>query len=203
MNALSDLVIALFTQPPHTFLSWPAVAMILGWLVLVCSPRAGAVLAITPRTPGGLVGIVTAPFVHANGAHLAANLPPFVVLGWLVLARKESQFLETTILIALLQGCLLWLLGRRGAHVGLSGVIFGFLGWLLGVAWFTQATMDVVVAAGVLIVYGGMLWGVAPLRKSSSWEGHLFGLIAGFGLAWYVSLGWLTKQFLFRSLSLP
>jgi membrane associated rhomboid family serine protease len=203
MNALSDLVIALFTQPPHTFLSWPAVAMIVGWLVLVCSPRAGAALAITPRTPGGLVGIVTAPFVHANGAHLAANLPPFVVLGWLVLARKESQFLETAILIALLQGGLLWLLGRRGAHVGMSGVIFGFFGWLLGVAWFTQATTDIVVAAGVLIVYGGMLWGVAPLRKSSSWEGHLFGLIAGFGLAWYVSLGWLTKQFLFRSLSLP
>jgi membrane associated rhomboid family serine protease len=202
MDAVNDLVTALFTQP-YLYLSWPAVAMIVGWLLVLCSPRAGTSLAVTPRTPGGLVGIVTAPFVHANGAHLAANLPPFVVLGWLVLARKESQFLETTILIALLQGSLLWLLGRRGAHVGMSGVIFGFFGWLLGVAWFTQATMDVVVAAGVLIVYGGMLWGVAPLRKSSSWEGHLFGLIAGFGLAWYVSLGWLTKQFLFRSLSLP
>jgi membrane associated rhomboid family serine protease len=203
MDVFSDMIVLLFTQTPFVYLSWPAVLMIVGWGVLACSPRAGAALAVTPRTAGGLVGVVTAPFIHANAGHLAANLPPFLVLGWLVLARKESQFLETAVLIAALQGGLLWLFGRRAAHVGMSGVIFGFFGWLLGVAWFTQATTDIVVASGVLIVYGGMLLGVAPLRKESSWEGHLFGLLAGFGLAWYVSLGWLTKQFLFRSLSLP
>jgi membrane associated rhomboid family serine protease len=198
VNFLADL----FTRVPEIYLSWPATAMIVGWGLLACSPTTGAALAITPRSARGLVGIITAPFIHANGAHVLANLPPFLVLGWLVLVRDPNQFLTMALLIAAVQGVLLWLFGRKAAHVGMSGVIFGFLGWLCGLAWFTRATMDLVVAGCVLIFYGGMLAGVAPVRKGTSWEGHLFGLLAGFGLAWYLSLSWVTKHFLFRSLSL-
>jgi membrane associated rhomboid family serine protease len=202
MDVLLGFIAELFTRTPYVYLSWPAVAMVLGWCVMALSPTAAAALAITPRTPRGLIGVITAPFVHANWAHLLANLPPFLVLGWLVLARKESQFLTTVSIITAAQGILLWLFGRKAAHVGMSGVIFGFLGWLLGLAWFTRATADLVVATGVLIFYGSMLVGVAPVRKGTSWEGHLFGLIAGFGLAWYLSLPWITTHFLVRFLSL-
>jgi membrane associated rhomboid family serine protease len=202
MDVLIGFLAELFTRAPYIYLSWPATAMVVGWGVLACSPTAGATLTITPRTLRGLVGIVTAPFLHVNWAHLAANLPPFIVLGWLVLARNEGQFLTTVLIITVAQGVLLWLFGRSAAHVGMSGVIFGFLGWLFGLAWFTHATADLLVAAGVLIFYGSMLAGVAPVRKGTSWEGHLFGLIAGFGLAWYLSIPWVTKLFLFRSLSL-
>ena len=202
MDDVLGILARLFSDRPYCLLAWPAVAMILGWCVMALSPAAGAALAITPRTPRGLIGITTAPFVHANWAHLAANLPPFLILGWLVLARKESQFLTTVLIIAAVQGILLWLFGRKAAHVGMSGVIFGFLGWLLGLAWFTKATADLLVATGVLIFYGSMLVGVAPVRNGTSWEGHLFGLIAGFGLAWYLSLPWITTHFLVRFLSL-
>lgn len=183
-NALAYLA-RLFTDTPYIYLSWPGLAMIVGWLIALCSKQAAQSLAIVPRTAGGLVGLVTAPFVHANLAHLAANLPPFLVLGALVLRHGESHFLEIALIIALAQGLLLWLLGRNAAHVGMSGVIFGFLGYLLAFAWFTRATPDLFVAGGVLIFYGGMLAGVAPARGATSWEGHLFGLLAGLGAAWF------------------
>jgi membrane associated rhomboid family serine protease len=175
----------LFTQAPWYCLSWPAAAMIVGTLIGMASSQAATQLAIVPRTAGGLIGLVTAPFVHANLAHLVANLPPFIVLGWLVLRHGQSQFLEVAPVIALGQGVLLWLLGRKAAHLGMSGVIFGFFGWLVALAWFTRETPDLLAAGGVLIFYGGMLAGVAPARNGTSWEGHLFGLIAGVGVAWY------------------
>jgi membrane associated rhomboid family serine protease len=172
-----------FTQAPWYYLSWPAVAMVAGTL-LGLSKSAADQLAVVPRTGRGLVGLVTAPFVHTGFAHLAANLPPFLVLGALVLHRTDGKFPLVALTILLAQGVLLWLFGRKAAHVGMSGVIFGFFGWLLAVAWFTHGTTDLLVAGGVLLFYGGMLAGLAPARNGTSWEGHLFGLIAGVATAW-------------------
>jgi membrane associated rhomboid family serine protease len=184
MNDVLGYLARLFTQPPYYYLSWPAAAMIVGAMIGSLSQAAAKKLAVVPRTGGGLVGIATAPFVHANFAHLAANLPPFLVLGALVLRRGRAQFLEVALLIAVAQGALLWLLGRKVAHVGMSGVIFGFFGYLLVLAWYTRATPDLLAAGGVLLFYGGMLAGIAPARNGTSWEGHLFGLVAGVGVAW-------------------
>jgi len=185
MDVALGYLARLFTQSPWYFLTWPAVAMIVGTMLGLISTRAATKLAVVPRTAEGLVGLVTAPFIHANLAHLGANLPPFLVLGALVLRRGEKHFLPVVLSIIFSQGVLLWLLGRKAAHVGMSGVIFGLLGWLIAVAWYTRATPDLLAAAGVLIFYGGMLAGIAPVRKESSWEGHLFGLVAGLGTAWF------------------
>ena len=184
----------LFTDAPYYYLAWPAVAMVVGTLVTMLSQATAARLAVRPREVLGLVGLVTAPFVHANFAHLAANLPPFVVMGALMLRRGDQEFIEVALGIAAVQGVLLWLCGRRAAHMGMSGVIFGFFGWLIGLAWFTRAMPDALVAGAVLIFYGGMLAGVKPSRDGSSWEGHLFGLIAGVVIAW-VRLGfWVVVR---------
>jgi membrane associated rhomboid family serine protease len=174
----------LFTEPPSTYLSWPAAAMVVGTLIGSLSPKAASELSVVPRTGGGLVGLVTAPFIHTGFSHLATNLPSFLILGALVLRRGEPQFLAVALTIALGQGVLLWLLGGRAAHAGMSGVIFGFFGYLVALAWFTRTASDLLVAACVLLFYGGMLAGVAPARKAVSWEGHLFGLAAGLGAAW-------------------
>jgi len=66
----------------------------------------------------------------------------------------------------------------------MSGVIFGFFGYLIALAWITRTASDLLVAGGVLLFYGGMLAGLAPARNGTSWEGHLFGVIAGLGTAW-------------------
>jgi membrane associated rhomboid family serine protease len=183
VDEIPDFLARPFTQAPWFYLSWAAVAMIVGTLIGMVSSAAANQLAVVPRTAGGLVGLVTAPFVHANLTHLAANLPPFLVLGGLMLRRSPSQFPMVALIITLTQGGLLWLFGRRAAHVGMSGVIFGFFGWLLAIAWLTRATPDLLAAGAVLIFYGGMLAGLAPARKGISWEGHLFGLIAGVATA--------------------
>jgi membrane associated rhomboid family serine protease len=189
MDDVPGFLARLFTQAPWYCLSWPTAAMIVGAMIGTISSKAAASLSIVPRTAGGLAGVITAPFIHANLAHLAANLPPFLVLGALVLRRGGPQFLGVAVTIALGQGLLLWLLGRKAAHAGMSGVIFGFFGYLIALAWFTRAAPDLLVMAGVLVFYGGMLAGVAPARKGISWEGHLFGLIAGLGAAWLQQRG--------------
>jgi membrane associated rhomboid family serine protease len=184
MDDVLGFLARLFTDRPYCLLAWPGAAMFLGTLLTVASQTTATKLAVVPRTAGGLVGIVTAPFIHANFAHFVANLPAFVVLGALILRRGDDEFLRVSLTIAGAQGVLLWLCGRRAAHMGMSGVIFGFFGWLVGLAWFTRQTDDLLVAGGVLIFYGGMLAGVAPARDGTSWEGHLFGLLAGIGVAW-------------------
>ena len=185
MDDVTGFLIRLLTQSPWSYLTWPAVAMVAGTVVGKTSTRAARALAVVPRTAAGLVGLFTAPFVHANLAHLAANLPPFVVLGALVLRRGEAQFPSVVLSIAAGEGVLLWLLGRKAAHVGMSGVVFGLLGYLVALAGFTRATPDLLAAGGIMLFYGGMLAGVAPARNGTSWEGHLFGLLAGVGAAWF------------------
>jgi membrane associated rhomboid family serine protease len=105
-------------------------------------------------------------------------------LGALVLRHNDRQFLTTASFIALSSGSLLWVLGRSAAHVGMSGVIFGFFGYLIALAYFTRGVTDVLIAGGVLVLYGSMLAGIKPARDGTSWEGHLFGLAAGIATAW-------------------
>jgi membrane associated rhomboid family serine protease len=141
-------------------------------------------LAIVPRTTGGLFGIVTAPFLHGGLAHLLANLPPFVVLGALVLRHGEHTFLKVALLIAVASGLLVWLCARSAAHMGASGIVFGFFGYLVTYAYFHHTVADVVIAALVLLVYGSLLAGIKPARNGTSFEAHFFGLVAGIGVAW-------------------
>ena len=185
MNQILPFFHRLYFEAPWCYLAWPALAMVVGTIIPLFSSTAASRLGVVPRQLSGLPGIVTAPFVHANVAHLAANLPPFIILGALVLRRDQPHFVEVAATIALGEGLLLWLFGRKAAHVGMSGVIFGFFGWLLALTWFTRTTPDLLVAASVLLFYGGMLAGVAPARNGTSWESHLFGLVAGLGIAWF------------------
>lgn len=158
--------------------------MCVGTLLAAILGQAAQRIAIVPRTSGGLFGIFTAPFVHGNLAHLLANLPPFIVLGVLVLRHGERTFIKTALLIALASGLLVWLLGRSAAHMGASGVIFGFFGYLVTLAYFSRGVTDVLIAGAVVLVYGSMLVGIKPTRNGTSFEGHLFGLISGIATAW-------------------
>ena len=184
MDEILSYLAQLFTTAPWYYLSWPATAMLVGTLIGVLSTTAATALAVVPRTERGLLGLFTAPFIHANFAHLAANFPPFLILGALVLQREQAQFLVLALAMTFGQGGLLWLGGRKAAHVGMSGVIFSFFGYLIMLAWLTRTTPDLLVAGGVLIFYGGMHAGLKPARNGTSWEGHLFGLLIGLAVAW-------------------
>lgn len=145
-------------------------------------------LGLRPRDPAGLIGLVGAPFMHANVAHLAANTIPFVVLGLFVLLRGIPTFVKTTAFIAIAGGLLVWIAGRDANHIGASGVIFGYFGYLLAIGFFERSFKAILVAGVVAFLYGGIIFGVLPSDPRVSWEGHLFGFIAGGGWA-YLSGG--------------
>lgn len=160
------------------------------WLVEVIDWLTGPLLlldswGIRPRDFDHLAGIAFAPLLHADFAHLAANTFPFLFLGALVYWRGEREFWLVTCIIVLLGGLGTWLIGpARSVHVGLSGVIFGYLGYLLLLGWIERSPASIFRAFLVGFLYGGVLWGVLPLQSGISWQGHLFGLLAG-GLAAY------------------
>jgi membrane associated rhomboid family serine protease len=136
-------------------------------------------LGILPRQPIGLRGIIFSPFLHANFAHLVANTVPFIILGWLIMAQSISNFVVVSVICMVLGGLGTWLFGASGLHIGASGVIFGYLGFLLGRYFFDRRLSSGIIALFVGTTYGSVLWGVFPSLPSISWEGHLFGFLSG------------------------
>lgn len=133
---------------------------------------------IRPRQLDGLWGILFSPFLHANFAHLAANTIPFLVLGWLVMLSGE--FAAVSIISMILGGLGVWAIGNPGTvHIGASGVIFGYLGYLLLRGVFERRLGSVLVAVVVGVLFGGLIWGVLPGQPGVSWQGHLCGFFAG------------------------
>lgn len=143
-------------------------------------------LGIRPRTLEGLIGILLAPFLHHGFAHVAANTFPFLVLGWLVMLGSLQQFFFVTVLTVLVSGLGAWLIGPPNTvHVGASGLIFGYVGFLLFSGYFERSCRSIVWAVIVFLFYGGALLGVLPQGGNISWQVHLFGFIAG-GTAAYL-----------------
>lgn len=161
----------------------PLLLVVVMWLVEAANlvtHNALDAYGIRPRTEVGLWGIVFAPFLHASLAHLLANTLPFLMLGWLIAVRRLRDFLLVALLVMVVGGFAVWLLGRpMSDHIGASGVIFGFLGFLLARGFFERSVQALAVALITFALYGGALWGVLPAGPGISWEGHLFGALSG------------------------
>lgn len=142
---------------------------------------------IRPRTERGLWGILASPFLHGGFDHLIGNSVPFLILGWLTMFRERWHFALVTVMAMLLGGLGVWTFGATGSvHIGASGVIFGYLGFLLLSGFLERRFGAILVSLGVGVAYGGLVWGVLPSQPGISWEGHLFGFLAGI-LAAYVA----------------
>lgn len=137
---------------------------------------------IRPRSGDGLDGILWAPFLHGGWRHLVSNTVPFAVLGGLVGIRGTKYWIQTTVIITLVGGGLTWLFAGSGNHVGASGIVFGFFGSLVGAAIFERRIAAGATALVGIMLYGGIISGLAP-QPGISWEGHLFGAIAGLAAA--------------------
>jgi len=134
---------------------------------------------ILPRHLIGLRGILFAPFLHGSLPHLIANTIPFLTLGWLIMLRETSDFFVVTGVTMVVSGLGVWLFGAPGVHIGASGVIFGYLGFLLLRGYFERSAIAILLSLLVGFFYGGVIWGVLPLQRGISWEGHLFGFVGG------------------------
>lgn len=138
---------------------------------------------IRPRSISGLPGVICSPFLHGGFGHLAANTIPLFVLGMLVSLRGIRHWVQVTFIIVLLGGAGVWLFGWNSdvIHIGASGLIFGYFGYLLFRGIFDRSVRSLLVGVVVLLLYGGLIWGVLPSAqtKGVSWEGHLFGFLSG------------------------
>ena len=135
---------------------------------------------VRPHTVVGLRGIVFAPMLHSGFGHLIGNTIPFALLGLVVLTGGVQRFLAVTVIVAVASGFGTWVFGQTNqVHIGASGVVFGYLGYLVSRGFFERKLGQI--AAGVLValVYGGMIWGILPNQRGVSWQGHLFGLLGG------------------------
>jgi membrane associated rhomboid family serine protease len=151
---------------------------------------------IRPLDTDGLWGIIFAPVLHANWQHLAANTVPLLVLGFLMTLAGLSRFVWATAIVWILGGLGTWLIGNVGSscgptdHIGASGLIFGWLAFLLVFGIFVRKFWDILIGLVVLVVYGGVLLGAMPVLHQCggvSWQGHLCGAIAGVVAAYMLS----------------
>jgi len=139
---------------------------------------------LVPRTAGGLWGILTMPFLHANVAHLLANLSSLAILLGFLLVFHSQRLIEVVIEAIILGGLLLWIFGRTANHIGASGLIYGLAGFIVVSGFVQQRFLEVLGAVIVAVVYGSSLfWGLVPTDPGVSWDGHLAGAVAGTALA--------------------
>jgi membrane associated rhomboid family serine protease len=141
-------------------------------------------LGIVPRTISGLSGVLLAPLLHASFHHLLANTVPLLILGTIISLRSPATYISITIGGTILSGALTWLLARHGCHIGASGLIFCYFGYVMGHAWFQRSILNILLAFACGFIYGGLIWGLSPFQSGVSWEAHGAGLVAGVFLAW-------------------
>lgn len=135
---------------------------------------------IYPRQLDGLQGIIWAPFLHGSFQHLVANTLPMVTLGGLIMLGETDDFWGVTAIAALCSGLGTWLIGApNSVHVGASGVVFGYFGYLLLRGYLDRSVFAITASVLVIVFYGSFLWGVLPNQPGVSWEGHLFGFLGG------------------------
>ncbi len=142
-------------------------------------------LGVYPRKFFGLKGILTSPFIHGDFSHLFNNTIPFFVLSTMTLYFYKKVAFRSIIMIYVLTGVAVWLLARQTFHIGLSGVVFGLFGFVLGNGIFRRNIRSIVLALIVFLLYSGMLAGLFPVEEGVSWESHASGFVIGLFTAYY------------------
>jgi membrane associated rhomboid family serine protease len=133
-----------------------------------------------PMLPGGsFVGLLTAPFSHSGFNHLLGNSMVFLPLSWLVLLRGRRDYLAVWLGVYV-AAIPVWLWWPVGSH-GLSGVVYGLLGYLLVIGWLEKRPLSIGLSLLALVAYGGVLPSLIPLFSPAgvSWIGHLSGFAGG------------------------
>ncbi len=135
---------------------------------------------IHARELDGLPEIFSAPFLHFGWDHLISNSLPFFVLGFLVLLGGLARWLISSLISVVSSGLAAWLLSPADTVIlGASGLIFGWLTYLLARGVYSRRTGQIVMSLAVLVVYGSMIWGVLPGGVGVSWQAHLGGAVGG------------------------
>jgi membrane associated rhomboid family serine protease len=178
------------SKPKSVFrarLAWLAFFVGVLWAIQVLNWAMGyglnVAVGLVPRQIAGLDGIVGMPILHGSFAHLMSNTPPLLVMGAVLAATATRALLAVNAVIIVMGGALVWLLGSPAIHIGASGLVFGWLGFLVTRGFVDRSPVTLGAALVVGLLYGSILWGVLPGQPGVSWEAHLFGGMAGIAAA--------------------
>lgn len=136
-------------------------------------------LGVRPRTLEGLDGILTMPLIHGDFKHLINNAGPLIALGTAIFFFYRKVAFRVISIVWILGGISVWLLARGNVHIGASGLVFGFAAFLILSGFLRSDVRSLALALVIVFFYGGMIWGILPGQVGVSWEGHLFGALAG------------------------
>ena len=141
---------------------------------------------IVPRSVSGLFGIIFSPFLHGGWGHLISNSIPLLILLTVIMTFYNKLWYKVVLFSAIIGGLGVWIIGdSNSVHIGVSGVIFSLMTFLLASGIFRKSFKSIIIGIVIFFLYGGtLLFGILPGQEGVSWEGHLFGAIAGVILAW-------------------
>lgn len=153
------------------------------WVVFFLEILSGGELAqygVHPRDVSSLWQIFTSPLLHANLSHITGNTVPGAIFAFLIGLSGKRVFVEVTLIATIVGGLGTWVFGGIGTnHIGASGVIYGWLGYLIIRGFFNRDGRQIALGAILAIAYSGLFWGMLPLQPGVSWQGHLFGALGG------------------------
>ncbi len=182
------------TEPPFDPTSWSGALTVMAvvtavlWGIEIADRTAHLRLdrfGIRPRQVDGLWGIVTEPFLHAGYGHLLSNTVPLVGLGWVLMLSGVRVWLFVTAAVVVLGDLLTWLVAPSGLIVGASGMIFGWMGYLLARAVFSRRLKWILTAVALLVFFGTLLGSLLPsLDTRVSWQAHACGFAVGVFVGW-------------------
>ncbi len=143
---------------------------------------------LRPRSPDGILDILTFPLLHANLAHLMSNTLPLIIFGFLVFLSGRRVFITALVASWLVSGLVVWLIGGASVTVGVSGIVFGLFSFLLVRGFVNRNWWQIVLSVVLFMAYGSILFGVLPTVASFvSWQAHLGGAIGGVAAALLLS----------------
>lgn len=164
-------------------LKWAIGYVVVIWAVFVLTILTGGFLrafGIHPLDLSSLPFILTAPFLHLNLTHLMSNTVPGALFIFLVALSGNRAVMEVSAFVVIIGGLGTWLFGGIGTnHIGASGLIYGWLAYLIVRGIFNKSLGQVVLGIILAFMYGGLIWGVLPTQVGVSWQAHLFGAIGG------------------------
>lgn len=136
-------------------------------------------LGVFPLKSKGLLGIITSPFIHSDFEHLIVNTIPIFALSWGIFYFYRQLAFQIVLYCLFTTNILLWLGGREAWHIGASGLVYAFASFLFFSGLFRNYYKLIAISFIVAFLYGGLFWGIFPVLKDVSWEGHLFGGCSG------------------------
>lgn len=134
---------------------------------------------IYPRKVNYLTGIIFSPFLHGSFGHAFSNSIPLFILGTVIIYFYQKCWIKVFLLVYIITGAGVWLAARPAMHIGASGVVYGFVGFLFFSGLFRKKIKSLLISIAVFLLYGGLIFGIFPGQKGISWESHLIGAIVG------------------------